>query len=163
MPSKPCWHAHIDQIRGAVRTLPVPFLDRPAIERLFSVRPRQANNLMRSLGGYRIGQVVVVDREELLARLGAISGVEEYAAQIQRKSRVLEALDGLRGEARLRRIAVPPERQPNSSLPKGVRITAPGEMTIYFISPEDLLGRVMGLAQSAAGDFAGFAAGLVHF
>lgn len=161
MPSKPRWQADIDKIRSAVRALPSPFLDRPVVERLFSVRSRQANNLMRALGGYRIGQAAVVGREELLAMLDEASGMQECTVQIQRKTRVVEALDALRGEARPRRIATPPALRPDSPLPEGVRISAPGELTIFFNSPEDLLGRMMGLAQSATGDFAAFSAGLV--
>jgi hypothetical protein len=160
MPSKPRWHADIDKIRSAVLALPSPFLDRPAVERLFCVRPRQANNIMRELGGYRIGQAVVVASQGLLAKLDELSGAQEYSAQVLRKSRVVEALDALRHETRPQRIKAPPPRRLDAPLPEGVRISAPGELTISFSSPEDLLGRVMGLAQSAAGDFAAFAAGL---
>ena len=48
----------------------------------------------------------------------------------------------------------PPFRPASACRPRG--------LTISFTSPEDLLGRVMGLAQSAAGDFAAFAAGLTQ-
>jgi hypothetical protein len=160
MPAKPRWHAHLDQIRRTVTSLPSPFLDRPAIERLFLVGPRQANNLMRTLGGYRIGTATVVSRDELLLKLEQMAGPRGYAAQAERKMRVVEALDDLRSKTRPRQVAAPPPRRSGSPLPEGVRISAPGELTIAFTSPEDLLGRVMGLAQSAAGDFASFAAEL---
>jgi hypothetical protein len=81
-------------------------------------------------------------------------------AQIERKVRVVEALDALRCEARPRRVSPPPPHRSSSPLPAGARISAPGELTISFTSPEDLLGRVMGLAQSAVGDFAAFEAEL---
>jgi len=85
-----------------------------------------------------------------------------YMAQIERKSRVVEALDALLSEARSRRVSPPPPRLPSSPLPAGTRISAPGELTISFTSPEDLLGRFMGLAQSAEGDFAAFEAELTQ-
>jgi hypothetical protein len=168
MPAKPRWHADLDQIRRSVCALETAFVDRPAIERLFSVKRRQANYLMRTLGGYHIGQATVVGRDALLARLVELStepGKQRgYRAQAQRKTRVLEALhealDEQRSAARPRRISAPPARPPGSPLPEGVRLTAPGELTIVFTTPEDLLGRVMGLAQSAAGDYVAFAAGL---
>ena len=159
MPAKPRWHADLNNIRTSIAALPSPFLDRPAIEQLFGVKRRQANNLMRGLGGYRIGHAAVVDREALLLKLDQMAGPRGYLAQIERKSRVVETLDALRSNARPRR-GSPPPRRTSSPLPAGTRISAPGELTISFTSPEDLLGRVMGLAQSAAGDFSGFAAAL---
>jgi hypothetical protein len=162
MPAKPRWHADLNKIRLTIASLPSPFLDRQAIEQLFGVKTRQANNLMRGLGGYRIGPAAVVGREDLLLKLDQMAGPRGYAAQIERKSRVIEALDALRCEARPRRVSPPPPRRPGAALPAGARISAPGELTISFTSPEDLLGRVMSLAQSAAGDFGAFAAGLTQ-
>ena len=162
MPAKPRWHADLHNIRSAVEGLPAPFLDRPAIERLFTVGRRQANYLMRSLGGYLVGQSALISREALLEKLDELAGKRGYLAQAQRRARVVEALDDLRREARPRRVSAPPARRANSSLPEGVCLSAPGELTIYFTSPEDLLGRVMALAQSAAGDYAAFTAGLAE-
>ncbi len=160
MPPKPRWHADLKQIRSAALKLDAPFLDRQAVEKLFGLRARQANNLMKRLGGYRIGLSVVVGREDLLARLDQLALPRDVASESRRKARVLEELNGLRNHARPRRVTPPPARAAGASLPAGVRIAAPGEMTILFSSPEDLLGRILGLAQSAAGDFAAFAAGL---
>jgi hypothetical protein len=160
MPAKPRWHAQIEPIRRTLTSLPSPYLDRPAVEKLFGVKARQANHLMRSLGGYRIGQAVVVSREELLTKLDALAGLRGYLAQAQRKARVVDTLDALRDMGRPRPIAMPPPRSAGASLPDGARLTAPGELTIAFANPEELLGCLMALAQSAAGDYAGFAAGL---
>jgi hypothetical protein len=71
MPAKPRWHADLNHIRTSIASLPSPFLDRLAIEQLFGVKRRQANNLMRGLGGYRIGHAAVVGREDLLLNLAA--------------------------------------------------------------------------------------------
>jgi len=168
MPAKPRWHADLNKIRRTVSALETAFVDRPVIERLFSLKRRQANYLMRTLGGYHIGQAAVVSRETLLAKLDEIStepGKQHgYRAQAQRKARVVEflneALDDLRNAARPRRISAPPARAPGSPLPTGVHIASPGVLSIAFTTPEELLGRIMALAQSAAGDYAAFAAGL---
>jgi len=163
MPAKPRWHADLNKIRAAAAEMKAPFLDRRAIERLFSVKARQANNLMRGLGGYRIGQADLVSREDLLARLDGLAGPAGYQGQIARRARVLEALDEVRGQARPRRVSAPPPRRPDAALPEGTRLSAPGELTISFTSAEDLLGRIMGLAQAASENFAAFEAELVPF
>jgi hypothetical protein len=144
-----------------------PWLDRPAIERLFGLRARQANYLMRTLPGRRLGGAVVVDRVALLAHLDTLAeprGVAHAAvsSSVQRKASVLEAIDELRREPRPRRVLPPPPPPAgaNTALPAGVRVSAPGELTLAFASPEELLGRILGLAQAAAADFAGFAASL---
>jgi len=160
MPHKPRWHADLARIRFAAASLPSPFLDRPAIEQLFGLRRRGANYLMATLAGYRIGPSSVISREALLLKLDEVGGERATRGQALRKARVIETLDELRSQARPRKISAPPPRRPDSALPAGVRVSAPGELTLLFSTPEDLLGRLMGLAQSAAGDFAAFAAAL---
>jgi len=161
MPATPSWHAHLPAIRRTLTAMTAtPWLDRPAIERLFGLRARQANYLMRTLPGRRLGGAVVIDREALLAHLDALAEPRGGArAAAQRKASVLETLAALKREGRPRRI-LPPPPTANAPLPAGVRLAAPGELTIAFASPEDLLGRILGLAQAASTNFAAFAAGL---
>ena len=78
MPAKPRWHAELDRIRASVAALPSPFVDRRTVEKLFGLGARQANNLMRSLGGYRIGPSAVVSREDLLLKLDDLAGRRGY-------------------------------------------------------------------------------------
>jgi len=161
MPLKPRWHARLKEIRAELNRLPAPFLDRPAVEKLFGLRRRQANYLMLKMGGgYRIGPAVVLDRQQLLTRLDGLAGMKESAAATGRQARVVEALDELRRKARPRRIDPPPPPAAGSALPTGARLLGPGELTLSFASPEQLLGLILSLAQSAAGDFAAFAASL---
>jgi hypothetical protein len=162
MPSKPRWHADLPQIRRTIAAMTAtPFLDRPAIERLFGVRARQANYLMRGLGGYKTGTSSVVNREDLLLKLDQMAAPRGVpSAEMQRKTRVVETLDALKRNVRPRRICPPPPRLTTDPLPPGARISAPGELTILFSSPDDLLGRIMFLLQSANSDFASFADGL---
>jgi hypothetical protein len=164
MPAKPSWHAHLPKIRRELTALELPFVDRGAIQTLFGIRRRQANYLMRALGGYQIGRSAVVDRQELLLRLDEMAANRGIAqAESRRKASVLETLDKLRRQAaRPRRIVPPPPlpRAAASSLPAGIAIASPGELAIRFSSPEELLGRILGLVQSASKDFAGFATSL---
>jgi hypothetical protein len=162
MPARPSWHANITAIRRSLTAMTsTPFLDRSAIERLFGVRARQANYIMRGLPGRKLGNAIVVDREQLLLKLDDLAGPRGVAlAETKRKASVIETLEALKREGRPRRITPPPIVEANVALPAGVRISAPGELTISYSSPEDLLGRVLGLAQAASLNFASFTAGL---
>jgi hypothetical protein len=162
MPATPSWHSQIVSIRRTLTAMTsTPWLDRPAIERLFGLRTRQANYLMRGLPGQRLGSAVVVDREALLAHLDELAAPRGVArAAAQRKASVVETLDALRREGRPRPILAPPPGPANTPLPAGVRVTAPGELTLAYASPEELLGRILGLAQAASNNFAAFAQSL---
>jgi hypothetical protein len=189
MPATPRWHADLGKIRLAVAQMTAPFLDRRAIEKLFGLRARQANKLMASLDGYRVGPSVVVSREQLLKKLDpkpdppaktdpdseagpapkgkktarpVLPPLKVSRAARVRKARVVEELDALRGRRRPRTVAAPPTRMAGASLPPGVEVASAGELRIGFETPEDLLGRILGLAQAAAGDFAAFAAALEY-
>jgi hypothetical protein len=162
MPAKPSWYAHLPSIRRALAAMTsTTYLDRTAIERLFGVRARQANYLMRTLPGQRLGTSVVIDRVALFEQLDQLAEPRGVArAESQRKASVLEVIAALKREASPRRIPPPPAPAGSTALPAGVRIAAPGELSIAFGSPEDLLGRILGLAQAASSNFAAFAAGL---
>jgi hypothetical protein len=161
MPATPSWHSQIVSIRRTLLAMTAtPWLDRPAIERLFGLRARQANYLMRALPGRRLGSAVVVDREALLLHLDELAAPRGVArAATQRKASVLETLAALKREGRPRPIlppSAPPPATARTPLPAGVRIVAPGELAIAYASPEELLGRILGLAQAASANFAAF-------
>jgi hypothetical protein len=167
MPATPGWHAHLPTIRRTLAAMTAtPWLDRPAIERLFGLRARQANYLMRTLPGRRLGTSVVIDREALLTHLDELAEPRGPASSpVARKASVLEAIAELRRAERPRPIAPvlpapPPPGAKGTSLPAGVRLTAPGELTLRFASPEQLLGQILALAQAASAHFAGFAQSL---
>jgi hypothetical protein len=169
MPATPRWHADLGKIRASVAQMEAPFLDRRAIEKLFGLRARQANKLMHEFDGYRVGPSALVSRAHLLLKLdqlgprgGVAPGSREAGVRQARirKARVVEELDALRARSRPRPVAPPPPRLPGSALPEGAHLEAPDKLRITFVSPEDLLGRILGLAQAAAGDFAAFAAAL---
>ena len=72
MPDQPSWIHRLPQITQALEAPDAPpFLDRPAIERLFGLRRRQSIALLRRLGGYQVGKTFLVDRAVLLASTNA--------------------------------------------------------------------------------------------
>jgi hypothetical protein len=140
-------------------------LDRAAIQSLFSLKPRQANYLMTKLCGERSGRGTVIDREALLLKLDEIAGPRGVpSAAVERKARVVEAIDALRREARPRRVSPPPAPQPRagSPFPNEVSILAPGKMLIDYTSADSVLTSMLGVIQTATNNFAAFEAALEY-
>ena len=77
MPSQPACFHRLDEILGALRSMTSPHLDRAAVEKLFRVRQRRAQQIMAGLEGLRVGNAAAVSREALIERLEqtASSGV----------------------------------------------------------------------------------------
>jgi hypothetical protein len=157
MPRKPGWYTQTPAIRSQLLKLDAPTLDREAFQLLFKVQKRQANNLMRALGGYKVGTSFVVDRQALLDRLDELSAVRGVAtAEIQRKVNVVERIEALRKEARTVRIPRPKPAKGNSRLPEGISIPGQGQLLIENDGPEQVLSRILALIEMANRDFAGF-------
>jgi hypothetical protein len=134
-----------------------PFLDRPAFERLFGVRRRQAIRLMGSCEGYQVGKTFLVDRE---AVIGLLSTVESSGAGEQervRKRRVMAALEESAGQAAAKLVRVPrPRALDAAALPAGISLAAPGRLEIHYTTAEELLARVVELVTAATQDFPAF-------
>jgi hypothetical protein len=160
MALKPHWYANIPKIRRTVTSMTTtPMFDRQAIQALFGVKARSANNLMNRLGGYPIGGAHAVSRESLLERLDGLAGTA-LSAEAERKAKVVDAIDQLRRQAGPRRVKapdLPPPKRGVSQLPSNVQITAMGEMIIRYASPEEFLGVINAFAQFAVDDYASFA------
>ena len=162
MALKPHWYANIPKIRRTVTAMTnTPMFDRQAIQLLFGVKARSANNIMTRLGGYQIGGAHAVSREMLLEKLDALGGSEATTQpEAERKARVVEAIERLRRDAGPRRVqplAVPVSKSGTSAMPSNARVSAPGEMVIRYSSPEEFLGVINAFAQSAVNDYASFA------
>ena len=136
-----------------------PFLDRPAFERLFGVRRRQAIRLMGSCEGYQVGKTFLVDRAAVVAYLAAVEGSGVGEHERVRKRRVLAALEESAGQAAARRVRVPrPPALDAAALPAGISLVAPGRLEIRYTTAEALLARVVELVTAATQDFPAFCA-----
>ena len=153
MAAPPKWHARLPEIRAALDALESPTLDRAMVEELFALSRRQALRLMAGFLPHRKGRPSLLPRAALLASLDALLAKRPIQGEILRKRRLRESLRALELEARPRTAPVTPASLPWS---EGVSFPAPGCLEIRFSTGEELLGRVLALAEEAARDFDGF-------
>lgn len=162
----PTWHARAAEIRRLVERLPSPVIDRATIEEILGLRRRQAIRLMASLqgykvGGHKVGCAYIVERAHLLSQLSELVGSRGVRREQHRKRQVLDVLSELQQEAtarttRIPRLAPVLHDLPDGDLPEGILLARPGEISIAFRSPEELLSRVLALSQAAVSDYPKF-------
>ena len=159
MPAEPQWLLRLPEIIEELSALDALVVDRSVIERAFGVRRRRAIYLLGRFGGYQVGRTFVVPREALLDQLRMMAGGERFRFEKRRHERLTEGLDRVRKDRRAARISVPvpAEATGPAGLPAGVRLQ-PGRLTVEFQGVHELLGKLYGIAQAAAEDFAGFEA-----
>jgi len=165
MPAKPVWMHRIGDIIADLETLAVPVLDRPAVERMFSLRRRSAIDLMNRFGAYQAGKSLVVGRQDLLISLQAIGGTAGAAQEVHRRRRIGDALD----EAHRHRAAaeVRIRVQPTvfgarlDGLPAGVEI-GPRALKIDYTSGQELLQKLFELGQAISNDYERFEEIMTH-
>lgn len=160
MPDQPSWLHQLPSILAALEHPSAPaLLDRPAIERLFGLRRRQAIRLLAACGGYRVGSSFVAGRKEVAAfvRRYRTSGAAAFAAQ--RKERILDQINEARRHAAGRRVEIPVGSEVFSlafaHLPPGIELR-PGRLTISFDEPLELLQKLFAFSQALSNDFAEF-------
>ena len=159
MAAKPRWWHHIPEIRSVLADVPMPVVDRAAIERLFGLRRRQAIDLMNRFGGYQAGRTFLITRDQLLAQLDAIAAGNEYQHEAARRERVAASIDTIQRtrQSEAVRIRISAEVFGNRlrTLPPDVRLRS-GKLEIEFSGLEDLLRKLFELAQAVANDYASF-------
>ena len=158
MPAQPSWLVRIPAILECLRDpATAPFLDRPAVERLFGVRRRQAIRLMGGCRGYQVGRTFLVDRQAVIEFLEEAerSGSGEQARA--RKQRVMAFINEGANQAAARQVQIPrPAGPSHSGLPAGISLSGAGRIEITYGSAEELLSRVAELVTAATRDFGSF-------
>jgi hypothetical protein len=161
MPAEPQWLLRIPEIIDELSALPAPVIDRSVIERVFGVKRRRAIHLLGSFGGYQVGRTFLVEREALLRQLREIAAGERFRYEKRRHEKLAEGLERVRKHREAARVRFPAPAPPGpampAGLPPGVSLER-GRLTIEFGSVQELLGKLYGIAQSAAEDFSGFEA-----
>ena len=157
MPAQPSWHVRVPEILAAL-SVPEspPFLDRPAFERLFQVRRRQAIRLLVQCDGYQVGKTFLAGRESVISFLESVerSGGAEVARG--RRIRVGTALNDAVNHLAASQLRVKPRAALSGSLHAGIEFPAPGKVQISFTDATELLTRIVELATFATNDFARF-------
>lgn len=156
MPAQPSWFHRLDSILAELADCPA-LLDRRTVERLFGLGPRQAQRLMASFDGRRIGTSDVVDRDALTDRLLTTRVTDRFQWELRRRERVEDKIDEARKALAARRVTIPrpPAAHGRFELPSGVSLAA-GRMTIEFTSPVQLLEHLFAVSQAIANDVEAF-------
>lgn len=154
MPAAPHWHKRIPAIRAALADSEAPFLDRPAIEKLFRLKPRRAQSLMKTCGGMLIGRSAVVGRAEVLGYLDEVETSLPPSARERRRGVLLELRQTANDGSHAFEIA--PPLPFTTVLPDGITLPSAGKLLIEFNSAADLLAKVFALTQTAQKDVRAF-------
>ena len=155
MPDYPSWIERVPQIRATLLAPSAPpFLDRAAVEQLFGLRRRQAIALLGRCGGYQLGRTYLASREAVLAFLAQPGPALQQAQTHARRQRVQQALREAPPVQAARPIVVAPEtgRCGVAGLPAGIQLV-PGQVTLRFSNPEELLTQLYALAQTLLADY----------
>lgn len=155
MPRRTEWTHRLEAAVEELRALPCPVVDRATVERLFGVSPRQALRILDRVGAYRAGKGLQVGRDDLVARLEAIGRDENVVFETRRRERIAGLLEEVRRELAARRVKIRGAQEVVDGLPEGVSLR-PGHLEICYATTEDLLARLLELAQSIAVDYERF-------
>ena len=154
MPKLPGWYVFVPAILQQLRGPDVPpFLDRPAIEKLFSIRRRQAIRVLAAASGYQVGKTFVVERQAVIEFLEEIENSGAAPKARARKQRIATALNEVANHAAAQSVQVrtAPDvlRRRPGNLPSAIELVAPGKLQISYRGAEDLLAKIVELAAAA--------------
>jgi hypothetical protein len=161
MPAQPSWHIRVPEIRAALLSpASPPFLDRPAVEKLFGLRRRQAIRILTACGGYQVGKTFLISRDGLLSYLEDVTATGAVDRIRKRKLRISTALNEVAHQAvaQQTQIRTRPDllRGGPGDLPAAIELVGPGKILITFHGATDLLSRIAELAAAATNDFPRF-------
>jgi hypothetical protein len=159
LPAKPSWLLHIPEIRSLLADVSLPVVDRAVIQQVFGLGRRQAIELMRRFGGYQAGRTFLIARNDLIGKLDAMVGGEEYEREAARREKLTTAIENVRRTRQTEAVRIPVSSAVFScrmeNLDPDVHLRA-GKLEIDFNDPVDLLGKLFALTQAVANDYSGF-------
>jgi hypothetical protein len=159
MPKLPQWYLRVPEILCQLRAAEAPpFLDRPAIEKLFRVSRRQAIRLLGSAQGYQVGRTFLVERQTLIQSLEELEKSGAAPQARARKRSVVNALNEVANYSVAQSVTIPASADPlrrgrPAGIPDAIELIAPGKLQISYQGAEDLLARIVELVTAAANDF----------
>lgn len=152
------WIGHLDQILRDFASLPHPWVDRAAIERILGVGRRRAQQILAPCVSLQIGSNGLADREQLIAHLRQLAAGETVSYERLRRRRLAQSLNELRASWQSR---VPVEapasilQQALTDLPPGIEFGT-GRITIRFEDTHQALEKLLALAMAIGNDFERF-------
>lgn len=165
MPAKPLWFLRLPEIIAEISTIEAPIVDRAVIERVFRVRRRRAVEIMGVFGGYQVGRTFVVERQKMLAELERMRQSDEFQFECHRKKKLVQELERARRVRAGAQVSIPIEEpdlaRKAPDFPTGVELQ-PGCLTVVFVTAEELVQRLYGVAQLALNDFRAFKSTAEH-
>jgi len=159
MPAKPAWFHKVNEILESLETIEAPLLDRRAIQTLFGVQRRRAQQMMQTWSGFRLGTSFLIDRQGLIENLHELAKHDDVLHEIRRKTRIEEELARTSAILKGRRVRFHVSNDAPSPTIEGLPHTITmdsGELRIQFFGTEDLLRQLFELSQAIANDYAGF-------
>ena len=159
MPAKPVWLLRVPEILEEIEAIPLPFLDRATIEKLFGVRRRRAHQLLAQFGGFQVGRTYLVYRTDVLRVLRATSDGAEFRGETKRKLKVVETVNAARREMAARAVPIEAAEDSRDRLMSGLAPQihlVPGELRIRFDTAEELLRSLFELSQAMVNDYQAF-------
>jgi hypothetical protein len=168
MPAASAWLDRLPSLIEKVTDDPRPVYDRRALQTLFDVKPRRAQQLLRELAAAagesapaRAGQAHALPRAVLLRALHAIAGSDEFQQHAESRSEAEARMKERVTAAAAARVRIPVsagrETRSLASLPPGIRLER-GRLEISFDDAEDLWWQLGELIAAAAHDNTAFRA-----
>jgi hypothetical protein len=158
MPAKPIWSERRAEIISALRALPPGPVTRAAVEEIFRVGPRRAQQILQPCLSTFIGTSGAAERETLIAHLERLVSGEDVHYEHQRRRRVAQQLARWQSQPRLlveRPVASPPPQL--AALPEGVELE-PGSILVRFSTAQEALEKLLALAMAIGQDLDAFTA-----
>lgn len=164
MPAQPLWIERLPALLAQVTRPDAPaWWDRPAIERLFGLRRRQAIALLGKMGARRIGTGFAIERTTLLRflehphRRNAFRDDQAHAVRVAGQLAIAQR--DLAGRAIPIPTAFDPERIDFAGLPAGIELQR-HQLTVSFETPTELLEKLFALGKALMNDYDTFEAAL---
>jgi hypothetical protein len=158
MPRQTEWFHRIPQALEELRGLAAPLVDRQTLQELLHVSPRQALRILHRFAPFSAGKTLLIDRLELIGKLEQLGLGEEPQWAMRRRDRLDQHLDSVRRQLAARRVRIQAPRQMlehMADLPANIQLT-PGRLLIEFQDAQELLLRLMELAQAISNDYPRF-------
>jgi hypothetical protein len=145
------WLPRVEAIRHTVSGSTRSHYNRRDLEKLFEVQPRTAQGLLGLLPSYRMGQNLLVPREDLIAFLDLLAQVE-----IKDRSGILDKLQQKGRPNRIRTSLKTLNRAEYSNgldqLPPNIQLSR-GELRVKFETMEELAEAMMLIADELQNNF----------